>query len=105
MESCWPEPPTTTFGWAPVAGYLSPSVSRLGCTVLVTTDWLLIRVPAGVPGSTRSSYVRTAAAPGEIVPAPGAGSGGVRSDELMLMPEASGARPPSGRPTGRPFNR
>ena len=42
-------------------------------------------------------------APGEIVPAPGPGSGGVRSDELMLMPEASGATPPSGRPTGSAF--
>ena len=42
---------------------------------------------------------------GEIVPAPGPGSGGVRSDELMLMPEASGATPPSGCATGDPLRR
>src|SRR5439155_5927619 len=103
IESCWPAPTTTTVGCGPFAGLPSPSVSRLGCPVLVTTAWLLIRVLAGVPGSTRRSYCRVAAAPGEIVPAPGPGSGGVRSDEEMLMPEASGATPPSGCPTGRPL--
>ena len=104
IESCCTAPTTTTVGWAPFPGLPSPSVSRLGCPVLVTTAWLLISVPAGVPALTRRSYWRVAVAPGEIVPAPGPGSGGVRSDELMLMPEASGATPPSGCPTGSPFN-
>ena len=64
--------------------------------MLLTTAWLLITVPAGVPPLTSRSNVSTAAAPGEIVPAPDPGSGGVRSDELMSIPEASGETPPSG---------
>ena len=36
--------------------------------MLPTTAWLTISVPAGVPSSTRSSNVRVASAPGEIVP-------------------------------------
>src|SRR5947207_3350959 len=105
IESCCTAPTTTTVGWAPLPGLPSPSVSRFGCPVLVTTAWLLIRVPAGVPGLTRRSYWRTAVAAGEIVPAPGPGGGGGRAEELMLMPEASGATPPSGCPTGRLFSR
>ena len=104
IESCWASPTTTTVGSGPVAGSPSPSVSRSGSSVLPTTAWLEISVPAGVPGSTRRSNCRTAVAPAETVPAPTAGNGGVRSDELTSMPEASGDAPPSGWPTGRPFN-
>ena len=55
IESCWPAPTTTTVGSGPVAGLPSPSVSRSGSSTLSTTAWLLIRVPAGVPGLTRRS--------------------------------------------------
>src|SRR5258706_3221070 len=95
MDSCWTAPTTTTVGWAPFAGLPSPSVSRVACPVLVTTAWLLIRVPAGVPGLTVRSYCRTAVAPGEIVPAPGPGSGGVLWAGGRVMPEASGAVSPT----------
>ena len=39
------------------------------------------------------------------MPPRGAGSGGVRSDDAIAMPAASGEAPPSGTPTGRPFSR
>src|SRR5262245_6365760 len=103
MASCWMAPTTTTVGSGPVAGLPSPSVRMFGSSTVSTTAWLLITVPAGVPGLTRSSNTSTPAAPGEIVPAPAPGSGGVMLDELMLMPEASGETPPSGWPTGNPF--
>src|SRR5216117_3431174 len=89
IETCWPEPTTTTVGCGGVAGLPLLSVSRFGSPALLTTAWLLIAVPAGVPGLTRKSYLRTAVVPGEIVP--------------TLMPEASGAAPPSGWPTGDPL--
>ena len=105
IDSCWTAPTTTTVGCAPFPGFPSPSVRRFGSSTLSTTAWLTISVPAGVPRLTRRSNWRTPEAPGEIVPAPGPGSGGVRSDEEILMPEASGETPPSGWPTGSPFNR
>src|SRR5438093_1332488 len=96
IDSCWTAPTTTTVGWAPFPGLPSPSVRRFGSSTLSTTAWLMIRVPAGVPRLTRRSNCSVAVAPGEIVPAPGPGSGGVRLDELMLIPDASGGTPPSG---------
>ena len=37
------------------AGLPSPSVRRFGSSTLLTTAWLLIAVPAGVPALTRRS--------------------------------------------------
>ena len=104
IESCWPAPTTTTVGSGPVAGLPSPSVSRFGTSTVSTTAWLLISVPVATPSLTRRSNCSTAEAPAEIVPAPAPGSGGVRSEELILMPAASGEAPPSGWPTGSPFS-
>ena len=101
---CTP-PTTTTVGSGPVAGLPSPSVSRSGRSAVPTTAWLLMSVPEGVPAFTRSSKVSTADCPAVSVPAPALGSGGVRSDELMSRPAASGKAPPSGWPTGSPFSR
>jgi hypothetical protein len=80
----------------PFPGFPSPSVRRFGSSTLSTTAWFVISVPAGVPRLTRRLNCRIAEAPAEIVPAPGPGSGGVRSDDETSMPEASGETPPSG---------
>src|SRR5262245_50373800 len=103
IDSCWALPTTTTVGSGPVAGLPSPSVSRLGTWLLRTTAWLLMIVPPGTPAFTCRLYWTTALRPGLSVPPAAPGSGGVRSLELIGMPAVSGATPPSGRPTGRPF--
>ena len=46
----------------------------------------------------------TAEAPGVSTPAPGPGSGGVRSADEIGMPATSGEVPPSGCPTASPFS-
>ena len=61
-------------------------------------------MPGGTPSFTRRSNCTTAISPAESVPAPAAGSGGVRLTELTSTPATSGDVPPSGRPTGWPFN-
>ena len=105
IMSCWPLPTTTTVGSGPVAGLPSPSVSRFGSSALPTTAWFMISVPAGVPASTCRSNSITALSPGFSVPALRPGNGGVRSDDEIPMPAASGETPPSGTPTGRPLSR
>ena len=102
IVSCCALPTTTTVGSGPVAGLLSPSVSRSGAAVS-TKPWLLISVPARTPASTCTWNTMTAVWPTERIPPPGPGSGGVRSDELIGMPATSGETPPSGCPTARPF--
>ncbi len=104
IASCWASPTTTTVGSGPVAGLPSPSVSRSTRPSLATTAWLLINVPGGTPASTCRSNCTTADSPGDKVPSPAAGSGGVRSAELIATPAASGNTPPSGCPTGSPFS-
>src|SRR5882672_3272260 len=97
-------PTTTTVGSGPVAGLPSPSVKRSGISAVSTTAWFAITVPGGVPSFTRRSNCTTAIWPPDSVPAPGPGSGGVKFDELTSTPATSGDTPPSGRPTGWPFN-
>src|SRR5512143_164923 len=75
-------PTTTTVGSGPVAGLPSPSVSTFGSSALATLAWFVINVPGGTPSLTRRSNCTTADSPGDIVPAPAPGSGGVRLDEL-----------------------
>ena len=79
-------------------------MSPFGSSCVCTTAWLLITVPDGVPAFTWRSNSSTALWPGESVPAPGPGSGGVRSEELIGTPAISGETPPSGWPTGSPFS-
>ena len=97
-------PTTTTVGSGPVAGLPSPSVSTFGSSALETVAWFEITVPGGTPSFTRRSNWTMAVWPGDTVPAPGAGSGGVRFDELTSMPAIIGDTPPSGRPTASPFS-
>src|SRR5512143_2158099 len=97
-------PTTTTVGSGPVAGLPSPSVSTLRSSALDTVAWFVISVPGGTPALTRRSNCTVAISPGDTVPAPAAGNGGVRFDELTSRPAISGDTPPSGRPTGRPFS-
>ena len=46
----------TTVGCGAFAGLPELSVKRFGCPALLTTAWLLITAPTGVPGLTRRSY-------------------------------------------------
>src|SRR2546428_8433351 len=102
IDNCWTAPTTTTVGCAPFPGFPSPSVRRFGSSTLSTTAWFVISVPAGVRRLTLRLNCRIAEAPGEIVPAPGPGSGGVRVEELVLVPAASGG-PPAAAGAAGPF--
>ena len=97
-------PTTTTVGSGPVAGLPSPSVKRFGSSAVSTTAWFAITVPGGTPSLTRRSNCTMAIWPADSVPAPAAGSGGVKFDELTSTPATSGDTPPSGRPTGKAFS-
>jgi hypothetical protein len=99
IASCCASPTTTSVGWAPLLGLPSPSVSSFGSSSVATTAWLRMMVPDGTPSLTRTSNRTTAVPPGERVPLPVAGNGGVRSSELTSMPAISGEMPPSGWPT------
>src|SRR5204863_2296013 len=104
IRSCCRSPTTTTVGSGPVAGLPSPSVSTFGTSALETAAWFEITVPGGTPSFTRRSNCTTAVPSADSVPAPGPGSGGVRSCELTSMPAISGDTPLSGRPTASPFS-
>ena len=104
IESCWPAPTTTTVGSGPVAGLPSPSVSRFGSSTLSHHGLVADQRAGRRAGIDAQVELEDRRGSGRDRAGARTGSGGVRSDELMLMPEASGETPPSGWPTGSPLS-